>query len=212
MEEFQRARTKEQIASRQGEIITVCDEIYREKGYEAVHFKAVSQKTSVSRPTIYNYYKTKDEIFLDIIKRDFEKWTDEWKSHFDLTPKMTKEEYCSFLADSIMKHEKHFDLIAVHMPSIEKNSSIEKLLAFKKVLQPHSKVFFEGLDKYFPKASDEKKKMFYFHYKAVVHGVYPLTHYSKQQIQVAKKINPKFQEPDFREACYNALLILIADL
>ena len=77
MEEFKRARTKEQIASRQEDIITACDAIYREKGYEAVYIKAVSKMTSVSRPSIYNYYNTKEEIFLDLLKRDFAKWTEE---------------------------------------------------------------------------------------------------------------------------------------
>ena len=210
--DFQRARTEEQIASRQEEIITVCDKIYREQGYEAVHFKAVSKMTSISRPTIYNYYKTKEEIFLDILKRDFAKWTEELKSHFDVTPKMTKEEFCSFLADSIMKHEKYFELLAVYMPPIEQNSSMDKLILFKKDIKSFSKVFLEGLDKYFPNANEEQKMMFTFHFKAVVHGIYPLTHLSKKQEQAAKKIDPKYEVQDFRQACFNALMILIMNI
>jgi AcrR family transcriptional regulator len=210
--EFLRARTDEQVASRQEEIITVCDEIYREKGYEAVHFKAVSRKTSISRPSIYNYYKTKEEIFLDILQRDFTKWTEELKSHFDAVSKMTKEEFCAFLADTLVKHEKYFELLAVYMPSIEKNSSLEKLIAFKREIQPFSKVFIVGLDKFFPDAKDEQKRRFYFNFQAVVHGVYPLTHYSEKQIQASKKVISKFKLPDFRHMCLNALLILIADL
>jgi AcrR family transcriptional regulator len=210
--EFQRARTEEQISSRQEEIISVCDTIYREKGYEAVHFRAVSRKTSISRPSLYNYYKTKEEIFLDILQRDFTNWTEELKSHFDAVSKMTKDEFCTFLADTLVKHEKYFELLAVYMPSIEKNSSLDKLTTFKKETQPFSKVFLMGLDKFFPETKDEQKRRFYFNFQAVVHGVYPLTHLSKKQIQAAKKNNPKFKLPDFRQVCLNALLLLIADL
>jgi hypothetical protein len=125
---------------------------------------------------------------------------------------MTKEEFCAFLADTLVKHEKYFELLAVYIYPIEKNSSIEKLTAFKKEIQPFSKVFFEGLDKYFPDANEEQKRLFYFHFQAVVHGVYPLTHLSQKQMQASKKANPKFKRPDFRQACYNALLLLIGDI
>ena len=209
---FQRARTEEQIASRQEEIINICDAIYCEKGYEAVHFKAVSRMTSISRPTIYNYYNTKEEIFLDIIKRDFEKWTEELKTHFDTTPQMKKEEFCAFLADSLVKHKKYLELLAVYTQPIEKNSSLEKLIAFKEATQPFSRAFLVGLDKNFPDAKNEDKKKFYFHFQAVVHGLYQLTHLSKKQEQALKKANPEYQVPDFHQAFFNILLLLIANL
>ena len=212
MEEFQRARTKEQITSRQEEIIAVCDAIYCKKGYEAVHFKAVSGMTSVSRPTIYNYYNSKEEIFLDVLKRDFAKWTGELNSRFDKTKKMTKNQFCGFLADSILNHKKYFELLFVFMPSIEKNSSLEKLTAYKQSIWSFRMAFFYGLDKFFPNANDERKEMFYLHFKAVVYGVYPLTHLSDNQIKAMKKVNPKYKLPDFRQICFKALMLLMADI
>ena len=212
MEEFQRARTKEQIASRKEEIIAVFDEIYREKGYEAVHFKAVSKMTSVSRSSIYKYYKTREEVFLDLLRRDFAKWTEELKSCFDKTPKMTKKKFCGFLADSILKHEKYFELLSVYMPNIEKKSSIEKFTAYKQDVWSFRNVLIEGLGKYFPNASDERKEMSYVFLKVVVHGVYSLTHLSDMQIQAMKKINKKYENPDFRQLCFDALMLLMAEL
>jgi AcrR family transcriptional regulator len=210
--EFQRARTEEQVASRQEEIIAVCDAIYCEKGYEAVHFKAVSKMTTISRPTIYNYYKTKEEIFLDIIKRDFVQWTGELKTHFEITPKMTKKEICFFLTDSLVKHQKYFELFAVYIQPIEMNSSLEKLTSFKKAMQPFSNVFLEGLDKYFPNSKAEEKRKFLFNFQAAVHGVFPLTHLSKKQIEAMKKINPEYKAPDFSQKCFDILSLLIANL
>ena len=212
MKKFERARTKEQITSRQEEIITVCDSIYREKGYEAVHFKAVSEMTSVSRPTIYNYYNTKEEIFLDVLKRDFAKWTEELMSHFGKTKKMTKDQFCGFLADSILNHEIYFELLFVFMPSIEKNSSLQKLTAFKQSVWSFRVAFFEGLAKFFPNANDEKKERFYIYFKAVVYGVYPLTHLSANQIKAMKKANAKYKVPDYRKICFSALMLLMADM
>ena len=212
MGEFQRARTKEQIASRQEEIINVCDAIYCEKGYEAVHFNAVSKMTSISRPTIYNYYKTKEEIFLDVLKRDFAKWTEELNSHFKKNKKMTKNQFCDILADSMLNHEKYFELLFVYMPSIEKNSSLEKLTEYKQNVWSFRIAFFEGLAKFFPNTNDEIKQMFYIHFKAVVYGVYPLTHLSDDQLKAMKKVSPKYKVPDFRQTCFKALMLLMADI
>ena len=210
--EFQRARTEEQIASRQEEIINACDVIYCEKGYEAVNFKAVSKMTSISRPAIYNYYKTKEEVFLDIIKLDFTKYAEEIKAHFDATPKMTKEEICTFLTNILKKHEKYFELLAVYIQTIEMNSGLEKLTEFKKALQPSHKIFLDGLNKYFPDAKEEDKKRFISHYIIAVHGIFPFTHLSKKQVQASKIINPDYKKPDFRKICFDILMLLMADL
>ena len=212
MGEFIRARTDEQIASRQEEIINVCDAIYREKGYEAVHFNAVSKKTSISRPAIYNYYQTKEEIFLDIIKRDFTKWTKELQAHFEITPKMTKKQFAGFLTESLINHEKYFELFAVYLQPIETGSSLAKLTEFKEIFPPFYRVFHAGLDKYFPHAKDEDKRNFVSHFIVTVHGLFPFTHLSKKQIQAAKKSNPGYKAPDFRLICFNMLMLLIADL
>jgi AcrR family transcriptional regulator len=195
--EFQRARTDEQIASRQEEIISICDAIYREKGYEAVHFRAVSRKTSISRPSLYNYYKKKEEIFLDILQRDFTKWTEELKTHFDAVSEMTKEEFCVFLADTLVKHEEYFELLAVYMPSIEKNSSLKKLTTFKKEIQPFSKVFLEGLDKFSPKRKTNKKGDFISIFRLWCMGYTHLPIYQKSRYKPRKKLIQNIKDLTF---------------
>lgn len=208
--DFQRARTEKQVASRQEEIIAVCDAIYRESGYDAVHFKAVSRMTSISRPTIYNYYNTKEEIFLDILRQDYEKWTSELKDHYETTPQMTKEEYCTFLADTLVRHEKYLELLTVYLNPIEQNSSLEKLCTFKAGTRPYFEALRRGLDQYFPKMTEKQKDKFIFYFMITVDGVYPLTHLSEKQLQAVKTITPEHEMPDFHKACYDAFLMLLS--
>ena len=210
--EFQRARTEEQIAGRQREIITVCDAIYREKGYEAVHFKAVSQMTTISRPSIYNYYKTKEEIFLDVLKRDYFKWEEELKFHYKKTPKMTKNEYCSFMTKSLKKHEKYLELITIYIHPIERNSRLEKLTSFKTEIHHFFQIILEGLTKYFPGATDEQKQRILFYLMIIVTGAYSHTHLTEKQIEAIKTADPEEKIPNFRTVCYDALLMLLRDV
>jgi AcrR family transcriptional regulator len=118
---FQRARTQHQIASRQEEIIQACDTLYSTNDYEDVNLKSISEMTSISRPTIYNYYKTKEEILLDLLKKEYLNWHETLRKHFDETTVMSKEEYCRFLSDSLAGREKFLKLLSVHYSSIEKN-------------------------------------------------------------------------------------------
>ena len=208
--EFQRARTKKQIANRQEEIIAACAEIYQKKGYEAVNFKAISKKTSISRPGIYNYYETKEEIFLDILRLDINKWENDFKFHFESINQMTKEEFCTFLADSVVAHEKYLELLAVYMRPIEKNSRLEKLAEFKKATYLFFLIFRKGLDKYFPDIPKEKKSIFIFYSMTIVYGAYPLTHLSEKQVKAMKKAEPEYETPDFREVCYYAFLKILS--
>ena len=80
MTTFQRARTAEQIDERQQEIVNACRDLFDEGGYDAVTFGTIGQKTSFSRPSIYNYYGTKEEVFLDLIRQEYEGWTESIES------------------------------------------------------------------------------------------------------------------------------------
>ena len=72
--DFLRARTKEQIDQRRFDIIQACETLFNEGGYDFVNLKAISEMTAISRSSIYTYYKTKDEIMLDILILKLNDW------------------------------------------------------------------------------------------------------------------------------------------
>jgi len=208
---FQRARTEEQIAGRQEEIISACDTLYLEKGYEAVHFKAISQITSISRPSIYNYYKTKEDIFLDVLKRDYIRWEKELKTHYAKINKMTKNEFCNFIIKSLIKHEKYLELITIYLHPIEINSSLEKLTSFKTQIYNFFGTIHYGLHKYFPRFTAQKRQKILFYFMAMVTGAYSHTHLTEKQIKAMKNADPDDVIPDFRQVCRDGLMMLLRD-
>ncbi len=208
---FQRARTENQIASRQAEIVQACDVLYSKKGYEDVTLKAISEATSISRPTIYNYYKTKEEILLDLLKIEYLSWYKALKLHFEKTASMTNEEYCRFLCDSLADREKFLKLQSVHYISIEKNCSLEKLIQFKKEIHPLLQLLQESIIKYFPSVSDRDNDNFRFLFFALIQGTYSLTHLTISQCEAMQTIFPGYIVPEFNEKFYEGLLLLTAN-
>jgi len=159
---FQRARTELQIADRQKEIINACDTLYSNGDYEDINIKAISEMTSIARSSIYNYYKTKEEILLDLLKREYLEWGNSLKLHFDATDSITKEQYSCFLADSLATRRKMLSLLSINFTTIEKNCCLEKLVELKKEIMPVFETFQAGVDKFFQNASGEKKSDFTF--------------------------------------------------
>ena len=55
--------TPEEIARKREEIINACEKLYGTMSFREITLKDISSITSFSRPTIYNYFETKEEIF-----------------------------------------------------------------------------------------------------------------------------------------------------
>ena len=54
----------ELTASRKEEIVNACEKLYQIMSFKEITLKEISVETSVSRPSINNYFQTKEEIFL----------------------------------------------------------------------------------------------------------------------------------------------------
>ena len=65
---------KETIDKRREEIMDACDKLYEEKGFQDITIKDISAETNFSRPSIYNYFRSKEEIFLGLLTREYEEW------------------------------------------------------------------------------------------------------------------------------------------
>lgn len=62
----------EAVDARRDEIIAACETLYQTMGFRDVTIKDIAKCTSLSRPSIYNYFETKEEIFLAILQREYE--------------------------------------------------------------------------------------------------------------------------------------------
>lgn len=210
---FQRARTKEQFNDRQKEIMAACDKLYLQNGFDNVNFKAISEITSLTRPSIYNYYKTKEEIFLAILQAEYLDWYQELKDHFSKTTSMSKHEYCMVLATTLFNHEKLLQLLSIHLTAIEQNCRLEKLVEFKQACAYVFEIIIDSINNYFPATPEDKKIIFYSSFFTFLLGIYPITHFSeKQQMAINETNLAKLKAPTFKTLTMNILELITAQL
>jgi AcrR family transcriptional regulator len=208
---FIRARTDAEIASRQAEIINACDALYSRYGYEGVHFKAISTITTFKRSTIYSYYKTKDEVLLDLLKREMLDWVVALRKKFDKTEAMTKKEFSAFLAGEAASREKMLELLSILTTMVENQCRTERLALFKQEAWGVMETILGGLEKYFPGVPPEKRQFFKVMFMTCIHGLFPLTHLTQRQIEATKIAGKEYVPIDFKETLYKAILLLLAD-
>ena len=55
--------------ARREEIIAACETLYQTMGFKEITIKEIADYTSFSRPSIYNYFETKEEIFLALLQK-----------------------------------------------------------------------------------------------------------------------------------------------
>ena len=121
----------ERTAARQEEIISACEKLYQTMSFKDITLKEIGNETSFSRPTIYNYYQTKEEIFLALFEREYIRWNEELQSILLDNEKLSKEQIAEKLATSIANREQLLKLLAMNNYDMESNSRPELLTSFK---------------------------------------------------------------------------------
>ena len=60
--------------ARKEEIICACASLYKTMSFKDITIKEIGAATSFTRTSIYNYFQTKEEIFLALLQQEYEKW------------------------------------------------------------------------------------------------------------------------------------------
>ena len=117
--------------ARKEEIINACKTLYRDMSFKEITIKQIAEYTSFSRASIYNYFETKEEIFLAILQEEYELWVADLQDIADSNDSMTKEDIAKALASSLEKRKLLLKLMSMNHYDMEENSREERLCAFK---------------------------------------------------------------------------------
>ena len=66
--------SEEWTSRRKAEILRACAALYETKDFRDITLKDIGGKTSMTRTSIYNYFRTKQEIFLALLQNEYEAW------------------------------------------------------------------------------------------------------------------------------------------
>ena len=194
---------------RKDEIINACEELYQTKSFKEITLKDISEKTTFSRPSIYNYFQTKEEIFLALLKREYERWMKDLEEIYIKNDKLEKLEFAKQIAKSIERREQLLKLLSMNLYDMEENSRIEQLVEFKKSYGESLKSIKKCLDKFFKDMKEEEKEKFIFSFFPLMYGIYPYTRATDKQIEAMKNAEVPFKFFSIYEMVYESIIKLL---
>lgn len=175
--------------ARKDEIISACAELYKTMSFKEITIKEIGQFTSFTRTSIYNYFQTKEEIFLAFLQREYELWIETLQQIQMEHEAMTALEFADALAHSLEERATLLKIMSMNHYDMEENSRLERLTEFKVVYGRSLVEVRNCLDKYFPRMTDQDKQDFIFSFFPFMFGIYPYTVVTDKQREAMKQAN-----------------------
>jgi AcrR family transcriptional regulator len=187
MKAFERARSEEQKEVRIAAIISAAERLFDQHDYEAITLAAVAREASFTRSNLYKYFKTREEIFLQLLERDIGEWRHGLECALcQKDGRLTVSELAETWACQMNEHQRLMRLLSLLYLHLEKNAPLESLVEFKQVLIGELSSLIELLCARFSGLTPEAAEEFVAVAVATASGLYPMTHLSDKQKQAAQ--------------------------
>lgn len=200
--------SEELTNARKEEIVCACAKLYETMSFKEITIKEIAKLTSFTRTSIYNYYQTKEEIFLALLKKEYDCWI-QYIDVIKSNESMTKDEFANALAHSLEQKENMLKLLSMNMYDIEENSRLEQLVEFKKSYGGSLKAVRECLDKFFVEMNDDEKQSFVFSFFPFIFGIYPYTVVTEKQRKAMEVAEVDYKYMSIYEITYTTVKKLL---
>jgi len=203
--------TPELIAGRREEIINACEQLYRTMSFREITLKEIGSLTSFSRPTIYNYFETKEEIFLALFQREYDRWNEDLNAILDGNERLTKAEIAEKIALSLSGREQLLKLLSMNNYDMEANSRQELLTAFKQSYGRSMQLLSMLLEKFCPDMSAAEIRSFIYTFYPFMFGIYPYTAVTEKQRTAMEEAGINYVYQSVYELTYSCLIRLLGE-
>ncbi len=162
--------------ARREEIIDACAALYKTMSLREITIKLIGARTSFTRTSIYNYFETKEEIFLALLQREYAAWTDDLNA-------LPAQPGADALAGTLARRGTMLRLLSMNLYDIEANSRVENLAAFKTVYAASMQAVRSLLARSLPGIGADACERFLYALHPFLFGIYPYTAVTPKQQQ-----------------------------
>ena len=199
----------EHVHARREEILTACERLYAARGFKDVTIKDIGEHTSFTRTSIYNYFVTKEEIFLALLGREYAAWEADLRAALASGTICTRAALADVLSETLARRETMLRLMSTSLFEMEANSRVEALADFKRTFG----AVFQTLDGLVaaccPELDEPARGRFLYAFMPFVYGVWPYCTVTEKQRAAMKHAGLTYEPPTIRELvrCGAAMLL-----
>ncbi len=200
----------ELTAARKEEIMDACEQLYRNISFKEITLKEIGEVTSFTRTSIYNYFQTKEEIFLGLFQREYERWCKALEDILNSREEPSREQLVERLAGTLADRELMLKLLAVNLYDMEENSRMDRLVEFKKTYGRSVELLEEIFARFCPEWDDNTRHSIVISSLQFFHGLYPYAHHTDKQEEAMKQAGVLPVQMTVREFALAGLSRLLA--
>ena len=198
--------------ARKEEIAAACRKLYETMSFKEITLKEIGQQTSFTRTSIYNYFETKEEIFLALFAQEYEYFSQDLDRLCEQNETLTLDELASALARALERRPLMLKLLSMNMYDMEANSRMERLVAFKKAYGASKDALDRCLKKFVPALDEKGRQTFLYAFLPFVYGLYPYTMVTEKQKQAMQEAGVSYVYMSTYEMAYDFIRTLLGGL
>lgn len=195
--------------ARKEEIINACELLYKTMSFKEITMKDIASATSFTRTSIYNYFETKEEIFLALLKREYELWVASLNKLICEHNELSLDEAASLLARSLAERKQLLKLLSMNHYDMEQNSREEKLVEMKTAYGNSMKTVNLYLQKFCRGMSEKDRENFIYIFFPFMFGAYPYAVVTDKQKEAMKQAQVEYSYLSVYEILYNCIKTLL---
>ena len=202
----------ELTSARKEEIISACRKLYETMSFKDITLKEIGKQTSFTRTSIYNYFETKEEIFLALFAQEYELFAEDLDRLLEQREMLSTDELSSELAHALERRPLMLKLLSMNLYDMEANSRMERLVEFKKAYGESSAAVDRCLKKFVPDLTEENRQTFLYAFLPFVYGLYPYTVVTEKQRLAMKEAGIPYVYMSTYEMAYTFIRTLLGGL
>ncbi|MBR1737169.1 MAG: TetR family transcriptional regulator [Firmicutes bacterium] len=195
--------------ARKEEIISACETLYKEMSFKEITIKEIANFTSFTRTSIYNYFETKEEIFLALLTREYRLWGEEIERIISENDMLSVSEFSDKIAHSLENRKQLLKILSMNHYDMEENSREENLVEMKRYYGAAIKTFDKCLIKFFPEMSENERTDVIYVFFPFMFGIYPYSVVTEKQRNAMKKADIDYKYSSIYGITYRCIKNLL---
>ena len=206
---FERARTNANKQIRYEQIKAAAIVLFDTMPYHEITLASIAKELNFTRGNLYKYIRTKEEIYLLLFIDEINTWNQTLESRIMSDYPQTPANFSRSWADATVAHPRFLRLYSILYTVIERNTTEEKLITFKKDFLEANDRTLNLVKQSFPELDEDTLKRLTIHFMASGLGLYPLINPSENQKKAILACGREMTYPDFADCYAEALTHLL---
>lgn len=173
---WQRAVRREQKEERVSAILKAAADLYETRDFEDVHMGAIADRVGLAKASLYEYFSTKDDVFLALAAGDVESWASDVESRLARLRRPDADRIAAALTAALRGQARLLRLRLTVRNIVERRSATRAVADFNRSFVACLQRAAAALNAACPQLTPKEVTEFVIQHQAVNAGLWFMTH------------------------------------